>query len=351
MPGNAFAAFNYYHPPTSALQSPLLAGTARYDHAAYMHGNAYPINVAVPQQQPQQQLQGHSSIAGMLPQMYALPQQLPVLHVKPLQSPITTSTSTARPTTASTSTSTSTTTTTTTTTTTPPPPPPPPTTTSTSSTSTSKTTISAPATLNSQTQNASTSLYTPQQPQSQPQPQPYPYPYPYPTYNRRAYMGYNPTHSYRPAYPYPDYTLYKTAPASRFSSHGGQIQFVPCMCPISVSSGAERHTALSPQLRSSSGEEEDLLVLARNDDMSLPAEPSVGTEKLVQGKNETVGGRNGIEVQQVKAKIGHGESEVAQNSTQQLSKETVNVKLSTPKVEEKFYDGVANVSEQAVIVL
>ncbi|XP_050328208.1 uncharacterized protein LOC126758159 isoform X1 [Bactrocera neohumeralis] len=300
--GNPFAAFPYYHHAASPLPSPLLAGPARYEHGTYLHGSAYPVSVAVPHPQQQQQ-------QSMLPQMYQLP-QAPVLHAKPLPSPTTTTstTSTEPPTTTSTTTTTTTTTTT---------PPPPSTTTVGSSTSTIQ------------------SVSHPSESQQQPQPQPQPHPYPYPTYNRRAYMGYNP-HSYRPSYPYPDYTVYKTAPATRYNSQGGQIQFVPCMCPVSVgASGSVQHATLSAEGRTTSDEEDDLMLLARADELNLPVEMSVITERAAQETTEAVKPQSDTEVT-AKAEA---ETEITENLGPKAS-EAVAEQLSTNKVDEQSRDVV-----------
>ncbi|XP_018804224.1 PREDICTED: cell wall protein DAN4 isoform X2 [Bactrocera latifrons] len=287
--GNPFAAFPYYHRAASALPSPLLAGPARYEHGTYLHASAYPVSVAVPHPQQQQQ--------SMLPQMYPLPQAA-VLHAKPLPSSTTTTstTSTEPPTTTSTTTTTKMTTTT---------PPPPSTTTASSSTSTT-----------------SASIAQLSESQQQPQTQPQPYPYPYPTYNRRAYMGYNP-HSYRPAYPYPDYTVYKTAPATRYNSQGGQIQFVPCMCPVSVgASGPLQHSAMSVEGRTTSDEEDDLMMLARADELNLPVELSVVTERAAQETTESVKPQS--------------DTEVTENLASKTSEAAVE-QLSTNKVDEQSH--------------
>ncbi|XP_029407958.2 uncharacterized protein LOC105230487 [Bactrocera dorsalis] len=294
--GNPFAAFPYYHHAASALPSTLLAGPARYEHGTYLHGSAYPVSVALPHPQQQQQ--------SMLPPMYQLP-QAPVLHAKPLPSPTTTTstTSTEPPTTTSTTTTTTTTTTT---------PPPPSTTTASSSTSTTHASVSQPS-----------------------EPQPQPYPYPYPTYNRRAYMGYNP-HSYRPSYPYPDYTVYKTAPATRYNSQGGQIQFVPCMCPVSVgASGQVQHAALSAEGRTNSDEEDDLMLLSRADELNLPVELSVVTERAAQETTEAVKPQSGTDVT---AKAG-AETEIMETLAPKASDLAVE-QLSTNKVEEQSGDVV-----------
>ncbi|XP_028896381.2 mucin-2 [Zeugodacus cucurbitae] len=312
--GHPFAAFPYYHHAASALQSPLLAGPARYEHGTYMHGSAYPMSVALTQQQQQSQSQQQTMLP---PHMYQLP-QTPVLHAKPLPSPTTTTTST---TSTEPPTTTSTTTTTTTTTTTPPPP------STTVSSSSTSTTTSVPVTQTSEAQAQPQQL-------AQHQPQPQPYPYPYPTYNRRAYMGYNP-HSYRPAYPYPDYTVYKTAPVTRFNSHGGQIQFVPCMCPVSVGSTGAVRSSLTPEGRTSSDEEEDLMVLARADEMNLPVELGVDTEKTETGTAEAEKSKSETEVT---AKTG-AESEITENLVQKTT-EAVDEQLSTNKIDGQSLEAV-----------
>ncbi|XP_036215220.2 uncharacterized protein [Bactrocera oleae] len=298
--GNPFAAFPYYQHAASAMPSPLLAGPARYEHGTYLHGSAYPVSVAMPHPQQQQQLQS------MLPQMYQLA-QTPVLHAKPPPSPTTTTstTSTEPPTTTSTTTTTTTTTTT----------PPPPTTT----------------TVSSSTSATSASLSQLRATQHQPQPQPYPYPYP--TYNRRAYMGYN-SPSYRPAYPYPDYTVYKTA--TRFNSQGGQIQFVPCMCPVNVgASGAVQHPAMSAEGRTNSDDDADFRLLARADEVNLPVELSVVTERAAQ---ETVDADKLKSETEVTAKAG-AENEITENLVQKASEAAIE-QLSTNKVDEQSRDVV-----------
>ncbi|XP_017114128.1 nuclear pore complex protein DDB_G0274915 [Drosophila elegans] len=57
----------------------------------------------------------------------------------------------------------------------------------------------------------------------------------YPTYNRRLSNLYNG----RPQYPYPDYFNYQSSHQNLLSDQGAsgsRIQFVPCMCPVSVPS-------------------------------------------------------------------------------------------------------------------
>ncbi|XP_017869504.1 PREDICTED: putative protein TPRXL [Drosophila arizonae] len=104
-------------------------------------------------------------------------------------------------------------TTTTTTTTTPAP-----TTTTTTTTTTTSSTTSAPP-PSSSTEGSSSSLRYAA------------YNAEYPTYSRRVNNLYNA----RPQYPYPDYFNYQ--PQNAFSEKGGnRIQFVPCMCPVSMPS-------------------------------------------------------------------------------------------------------------------
>ncbi|XP_016982354.1 uncharacterized protein DDB_G0290587 [Drosophila rhopaloa] len=122
----------------------------------------------------------------------------------------TSTTTTPAPTTTSTTTTTTTTTTpaptttssTTTTTTTPPPPPPPP-----------------QSTSSSFSEGSTSSLMRFGE---------------YPTYNRRLSNLYNG----RPQYPYPDYFNYQSHQnlMSDQGAGGSRIQFVPCMCPVSVPS-------------------------------------------------------------------------------------------------------------------
>ncbi|KAH8280208.1 hypothetical protein KR044_007407, partial [Drosophila immigrans] len=124
------------------------------------------------------------------------------------------------------STTPATTTTTTTTTTTPPPPPPTTTTTTTTTTSTTSappttstteaaTSPSAPATSSASSSSSSSALRYAE----------------YPAYTRRVSNLYNA----RPQYPYPDYFNYQPQSALAEKS-GTRIQFVPCMCPISMPS-------------------------------------------------------------------------------------------------------------------
>ncbi|XP_030564340.1 uncharacterized protein DDB_G0290587 [Drosophila novamexicana] len=102
-------------------------------------------------------------------------------------------------------------TTTTTTTTTPAP------TTTTTTTTTTSSTTSAPPT-SSTTETTSPLRYAA-------------YNAEYPTYNRRVNNLYNA----RPQYPYPDYFNYQ--PQNTLPEKGGaRIQFVPCMCPVSMPS-------------------------------------------------------------------------------------------------------------------
>ncbi|XP_016948333.1 uncharacterized protein DDB_G0290587 [Drosophila biarmipes] len=134
----------------------------------------------------------------------------------------TTSTTPAPTTTTTTTTTTTpapTTTTSTTTSTTPPPPPPPPAVQSTSS---------------SFSEGSTSSLLRFGE---------------YPTYNRRVSNLYNA----RPQYPYPDYFNYQTPQQQSpqqsvmaeqgVSSSGSRIQFVPCMCPVSMPSLLPSSTA------------------------------------------------------------------------------------------------------------
>lgn len=142
---------------------------------------------------------------------------------------------------------TSTTITSTTTTTRAPPPPPSTTTTSTT------TTTPMPTTANTFAQSVP--------PISQ-------YSADYPTYNRRFYnTGYNQPSYYRPSYPYPEYSTVNLAALKLASSMGERlspnIQFVPCMCPISVDvlNGLDRKNTISSlfaETRSGSDEEDDL---------------------------------------------------------------------------------------------
>lgn len=105
------------------------------------------------------------------------------------------------------------TTTTTTTTTTPAP-----TTTTTTTTTTSSTTSAPPPSSSSSTEAPSSLRYAA-------------YNAEYPTYSRRVNNLYNA----RPQYPYPDYFNYQ--PQNALPEKGGnRIQFVPCMCPVSMPS-------------------------------------------------------------------------------------------------------------------
>ncbi|XP_039497903.1 mucin-2 [Drosophila santomea] len=143
--------------------------------------------------------------------------------------PTTTSTTTTTTTTPAPTTRTSTTTTSTTTTTTPPPVPPPP-----------------QSTSSSFSEGSTSSLLRFGE---------------YPAYNRRVSNLYNA----RPQYPYPDYFNYQQMPQQQSiaaaSEHGGvptnsRIQFVPCMCPVSmpsfVSSASSTAATLPPQPSTSS---------------------------------------------------------------------------------------------------
>lgn len=153
-------------------------------------------------------------------------------------------------------------------------------------------------------------------------------------------MGYN-LHTYRPPYPYPDYTFYKAAPVTRFNSHGGQIQIVPCMCPVSVAaSSAMRHAAMSPEGRTTSGEEDDLMGLARADELNLPAESSMVTERTEQETADADKSKSELEVT---AKAGV-ESEITENLLQKGA-ETVVDQLSTNKVDEQSRDAVEERSD------
>ncbi|XP_034482105.1 uncharacterized protein PB18E9.04c [Drosophila innubila] len=115
---------------------------------------------------------------------------------------------------SSTSPAPSTTTTSTTTTT----PAPTTTTTTTTSTTTSSTTSAPPPPPSSTTEASSSQRYAA-------------YNAEYPTYTRRVNNLYNT----RPQYPYPDYFNYQ--PQSTLSEKSGtRIQFVPCMCPVSMPS-------------------------------------------------------------------------------------------------------------------
>ncbi|KAH8362104.1 hypothetical protein KR084_000194 [Drosophila pseudotakahashii] len=133
----------------------------------------------------------------------------------------TTSTTPAPTTTTTTTTTTTpapTTTTTTTSTTTPPPPPPPQVPQSSSSSSSS-----------SFSEGSTSSLMRFGE---------------YPTYNRRVSNLYNS----RPQYPYPDYFNYQPPPPQQQQEQGvasaaSRIQFVPCMCPVSMPSLVSSSTA------------------------------------------------------------------------------------------------------------
>ncbi|XP_016994819.2 uncharacterized protein [Drosophila takahashii] len=74
----------------------------------------------------------------------------------------------------------------------------------------------------------------------------------YPTYNRRVSNLYNS----RPQYPYPDYFNYQPPQQQEqgVASTGSRIQFVPCMCPVSMPSLVSSSTAATapPHLASSS---------------------------------------------------------------------------------------------------
>ncbi|XP_017465880.1 PREDICTED: mucin-5AC [Rhagoletis zephyria] len=307
--GNPFAAFPFYHHAASAaMPSPLLTGTARYEHATYMPAGAYPMSLALHPQLQQ-------------PQLYQLPQQ-PVLHAKPLTSPITSIISTTTTTKPPTTTSTTTTTTTTTT--------PPPTTTTTTASSTTRATTSAPV-LPLASDVHSLPTYGNDVPNSHP----HSYPYPYPTYNRRAYMGYN-SHYYRAAYPYPDYTVYKSSPVTRFNSQGGPIKFVPCMCPMSVGNsgaGGESNAALLVQGRTADGEDDGVTVLERTADMNVSDDHKVVDEKEGEQKRDNaVEGKPAVE-----SKVdGQVEAENVLNpNLVQKTVATGTAQLSTNKIEEE----------------
>ncbi|EDV45391.1 uncharacterized protein Dere_GG12746 [Drosophila erecta] len=78
----------------------------------------------------------------------------------------------------------------------------------------------------------------------------------YPAYNRRVSNLYNA----RPQYPYPDYFNYQpqqqTVVPEQGVSSNSRIQFVPCMCPVSVpsfvSSASSTAATLPPQLSTAS---------------------------------------------------------------------------------------------------
>ncbi|XP_017067543.1 uncharacterized protein DDB_G0290587 isoform X2 [Drosophila eugracilis] len=141
--------------------------------------------------------------------------------------PTTTTTTSTTTTTPAPTTTTSTTTTTTSTTPAPPPPPPP---------------SAHPQSTSSSFSDGSTSTLMRFGE--------------YPTYNRRVSNLYNA----RPQYPYPDYFNYQPQQQQQSvvsepgSSSGSRIQFVPCMCPVSMPSLVSSSTAAtsSPHLATAS---------------------------------------------------------------------------------------------------
>ncbi|ALC48454.1 CG13362 [Drosophila busckii] len=133
----------------------------------------------------------YDAAAGLKPEVTAPPAPA---STTPASSTTTTTTTTEKPTTTST-------TTTTTTTTTPAP------------TTTTSSTTAAPTVSSSSMESLPAQYYE------------------YPTYSRRV----NNLYSARPQYPYPDYFNYQ--PSSTLTDKSGtRIQFVPCMCPVSMPS-------------------------------------------------------------------------------------------------------------------
>ncbi|XP_019895493.2 uncharacterized protein LOC109614446 [Musca domestica] len=70
----------------------------------------------------------------------------------------------------------------------------------------------------------------------------------YPAFNRKVYTNHFNINYNRPVYPYPEYSIYK--PASNLNEEnnsgaspgpaipsGGNIEFVPCMCPVNIQNG------------------------------------------------------------------------------------------------------------------
>ncbi|XP_037931739.1 mucin-2-like [Teleopsis dalmanni] len=124
----------------------------------------------------------------------------------------------------------------------------------------------------------------------------------FPTYNRRIYTSnYNPNY-YRPHYPYPDYSSY--APSLIKSSQlPTNIQFVPCMCPVSVGvpSGQPLETQSNPiylaQSRSTVSDEADLDLSLESDETKskIVIEPEVLSNNAAEVNSEELHFTNKID--------------------------------------------------------